>query len=66
MQNVSHSFQQGDILRISRMLSDLQQQVRNSSLPRVTVEMALSRMAWLDRIVDIRKVLASGNAEKKN
>jgi len=66
MQNVSHSFQQGDIMRISRMLSDLQQQVRNSSLPRVTVEMALSRMAWLDRIVDIRKVLASGNAEKKN
>lgn len=66
MQNVSHSFQQGDILRISRMLSDLQQQVRNSSLPRVTVEMALSRMAWLDRVVDIRKVLASGNAEKKN
>lgn len=51
----------GDLLRISKMLIDLQAQARYSSNPRLLVETTFARMAWLDRIVDLRKALAAIN-----
>lgn len=50
-----------DILRISKMLIDLQATLRYSTNPRLLVETTFARMAWLDRIVDLRRALAAIN-----
>lgn len=50
-----------DILRISKMLIDLQGTLRYSTNPRLLVETTFARMAWLDRIVDLRRALAAIN-----
>ena len=54
----------GDILRISKMLIDLQGTLRYSTNPRLLVETTFARMAWLDRLVDLRKALAAINDPK--
>jgi DNA polymerase III subunit gamma/tau len=51
-------FKSGDLLRLSRMLSDMQSGLKNSSQPRIAVEMGLARMAYLDRIANFRKILS--------
>lgn len=50
-----------DILRISKMLIDLQGTLRYSTNPRLLVETTFARMAWLDRVVDLRRALAAIN-----
>lgn len=54
----------GDILRISKMLIDLQATLRYSTNPRLLVETTFARMAWLDRLTDLRKALAAINDPK--
>ncbi len=54
----------GDMLRISKMLIDLQAQLRYSTNPRLMVETTFARMAWLDRLTDLRKALAAINDPK--
>ena len=54
----------GDLLRISKMLIDLQAQIRYSSNPRLLVETTFARMAWLDRLTDLRRALAAINDPK--
>lgn len=51
----------GDLLRISKMLTDLQGTLRYSTNPRLLVETTFARMAWLDRLTDLRKALAAIN-----
>ena len=54
----------GDLLRISKMLIDLQAQIRYSPNPRLLVETTFARMAWLDRLTDLRRALAAINDPK--
>ena len=54
----------GDLLRISKMLIDLQAQIRYSSNPRLLVETTFARMAWLDRLTDLKRALAAINDPK--
>lgn len=51
----------GDILRIARILTDLQGGIRRSSNPRLLVESAFARMAYLDRMVDLKRALSAIN-----
>ncbi len=51
----------GDILRISKMLIDLQGTLRYSTNPRLLVETTFARMAWLDHLTDLRRALAAIN-----
>lgn len=51
----------GDLLRISKMLIDLQGTLRYSTNPRLLVETTFARMAWLDRLTDLRKALDAIN-----
>lgn len=55
----------GDILRISKMLIDLQGVLRYSTNPRLMVETTFARMAWLDRLTDLRRALAAINDPSK-
>ena len=58
------SLSNGDLLRISKMLIDLQAQIRYSTNPRLLVETTFARMAWLDRLTDLRRALAAINDPK--
>ena len=58
------SLSNGDLLRISKMLIDLQAQIRYSSNPRLLVETTFARMAWLDRLTDLKRALAAINDPK--
>ena len=62
--SVALGLSNGDLLRISKMLIDLQAQLRYSTNPRLMVETSFARMAWLDRLVDLRKALAAINDPK--
>ena len=55
----------GDILRISKMLIDLQATLRYSTNPRLLVETTFARMAWLDHLTDLRRALAAINDPSK-
>jgi DNA polymerase-3 subunit gamma/tau len=69
--SASRSFTNGDLLRISKIVTDTIGALRYSSNPRLLVETALARMAWLDHLTDLRKVLStlqspnSGEIKKK-
>ena len=58
------SLSNGDLLRISKMLIDLQAQIRYSSNPRLLVETTFARMAWLDRLTNLKRALAAINDPK--
>lgn len=51
----------GDLLRIAKILSDLQGNLRRSANPRLLVEASFARMAYLDRIVDLKRILSMVN-----
>ena len=55
----------GDLLRIAKMLTDLQASLRYSTNPRLLVETTFARMAWLDHLTDLRKALAAINDPSK-
>ena len=60
----------GDLLRYGKIANDTLQQMRYSTNPRLSLETALARMAWLDRVSDLRKILttvqsATSSAENK-
>lgn len=48
----------GDILRWARMVSETTQQMRDAHHPRLALEMAIARMASLDKVADLRRLLA--------
>ena len=53
------SLSNGDLLRIAKMLTDTQGLLRQSTNPRLLVETCFARMAWLDHLTDLRKVLST-------
>ena len=55
------SLSNGDLLRIARILTDLQGNIRRCSNPRLLVESAFARMAYLDRAVDLKRALMAIN-----
>ncbi len=55
------SLSNGDLLRIARILTDLQGNIRRSANPRLLVESAFARMAYLDRTVDLKRALMAIN-----
>lgn len=71
LKSAGASLGNGDLLRIAKMLTDTQGALRYSSNPRLLLETTLARMAWLDHLTDLRKVLATlqnpaqGEAKKK-
>ena len=61
LKNCAPSLGNGDLLRIARILTDLQGNIRRSANPRLLVESAFARMAYLDRVVDLKQALAAIN-----
>jgi len=59
--SVALSFEQGDILRIAKIITDLTEKCsdRHGLNPRLLAEAEFSKIAWLDRVADINKVLQS-------
>lgn len=53
------SLSNGDLLRMAKMLTDTQGLLRQSTNPRLLVETCFARMAWLDHLTDLRKVLST-------
>lgn len=51
----------GDLLRLSKILTDLQSKLHHTSSPRLLVETTFARMAWLDHMTDLRRALAAIN-----
>lgn len=49
---------EGDLLRWARMTSDALGQMRDAHHPRLALEMAVARMACLDRVADLRRLMA--------
>lgn len=47
----------GDILRVAKILTDTHGQLRSATNPRLLVENAIARMAWLDRVADLKKLI---------
>ena len=48
---------EGDLLRWARMVSETTQQMRDAHHPRLALEMAVARMACLDKVADLRRIL---------
>jgi len=48
----------GDILRVAKIVQDTSQQMHHAQSPRLIVETALARMAWLDRVADLKRILS--------
>ena len=61
LESASPNLSNGDLLRIARILTDLQGNIRRSANPRLLVESAFARMAYLDRVVDLKRALAAIN-----
>ena len=53
-------FTAGDLLRMLRMLTEVEPGVRRSGQPQLLVETLLLRWAMLDRVIDLQEVLAGG------
>lgn len=64
LKSTAQGLSNGDMLRISKMLIDLQAQLRHSTNPRLMVETTFARMAWLDRLTDLKRALAAINDPK--
>jgi DNA polymerase-3 subunit gamma/tau len=54
---LAEPFGPGDLLRLSRILTDMRDALRGSPQPRITLEVTLARMAWLDRASSVRDLL---------
>ncbi len=70
MKDLSENLESGDLLRYSRMTSDLLNSLRQSPFPAIALEMTIARMAYLDRVGNLRKLmslsgLAEGSEKKK-
>jgi DNA polymerase-3 subunit gamma/tau len=57
LQSIAPDISNGDILRLAKILSDTQGQIKHANNPRLLVETAFARMAWLDRVADLKKIL---------
>ena len=58
--------EQGDVLRMLRLLAESEGAIRRSGNPRLIVETLLLRWTMLDRIVDLEHVLEVGSAGRRS
>ena len=59
--NTASELSNGDLLRLSKILTELQSKLHHTSNPRLLVETTFARMAWLDHMTDLRRALAAIN-----
>jgi len=67
LKNLAPTFDQGDILRIAKIITELSEKcsARRGLNPRLLAEAEFAKIAWLDRVVNIRDALEKmGNAER--
>jgi len=59
LKKLAPSFEQGDILRIAKIITELSERCssRHGLNPRLLAEAEFSKIAWLDRVVNIKEVL---------
>ena len=57
IQTLCQSLEQGDVLRYAKILSDVQQNVKNAPHPRIALEMGIARMAYIDSVHTIRQLV---------
>jgi DNA polymerase III gamma/tau subunit len=57
LREVGKELQDGDIIRFSKIISDLLFELRSAPNPRLTVELGIVKLASLDRVVLISKLL---------
>ena len=58
LKEVVGDFEHGDLLRISKMILDLEKELKNHSQHRIILEITLSKLCYLDSVVDLRKLIA--------
>ncbi|MDR2580789.1 MAG: DNA polymerase III subunit gamma/tau [Fibromonadaceae bacterium] len=65
LKELAPTFEQGDILRIAKIITELREKcsARHGLNPRLLAEAEFSKIAWLDRVADIGKVLQSLNGK---
>jgi DNA polymerase-3 subunit gamma/tau len=57
LQGLAPDASNGDILRLGKILAETHFQLKTASNPRLLVETSFARMAWLDRVADLKKIL---------
>jgi len=59
LKKLAPAFEQGDILRIAKIITELSERCssRHGLNPRLLAEAEFSKIAWLDRVVNIKEVL---------
>jgi DNA polymerase-3 subunit gamma/tau len=57
LQSLSPSLREGDLIRYSKVVSDVLLELKQVAHPRLAVEMGLVRLASLDRVVDLSQLL---------
>jgi DNA polymerase-3 subunit gamma/tau len=59
LKKLAPTFEQGDILRIAKIITELSERcsARHGLNPRLLAETEFSKIAWLDRVVNIKEVL---------
>lgn len=57
LSKLAEPFGPGDLLRLSKVLTEMRAALRGSPQPRITLEVTLARMAWLDRASSVRDLL---------
>lgn len=55
---LGQQFGQGDFLRLAKITTDILKEMKDGPHPRIALEVGLARMAYLDRVATIRKLLA--------
>jgi DNA polymerase-3 subunit gamma/tau len=58
LKKATANLSEGDLLRWARMVADATQQMRDAHHPRLALEMAVARMACLDKVADLRRILS--------
>ncbi len=58
LKEVAEELEHGDLLRYSKLAYDIQSEVKNSPHPRIAIEMGFARLAYIDRVANIRQVIS--------
>ncbi|MGL1935838.1 MAG: DNA polymerase III subunit gamma/tau [Fibrobacterales bacterium] len=71
LKEIANELEHGDLLRYSKLIYDIQSEVKQSPHPRITIEMGIARLAYIDRVANIRQIIskistaAPGEVKKK-
>jgi DNA polymerase-3 subunit gamma/tau len=67
LKSLAPAFEQGDILRIAKIIMELSEKcsARRGLNPRLLAETEFSKIAWLDRVANIKEALENFQSQKK-